>query len=368
MLSAPIHALSSHFLTGAGIVKALRVVPLLCGIAQVELAYRAAKLAFPKAQSIQIMSVLLGGLLPLNLYMSHYASNEPLGGALSGLVIVSCLALLVRPGRHLTPRYGVMLGAFFGLALLAKASSVLLLFPLVVVCVFLIYSSPANETMTLTKRWSPLALMAITAFAVAGWWYIRNQILIGKPFGVGFDPAAGIEWRQDPGFRTFSQMLDFGEALRYPVYSGFRGLLDSVYSTLWFDGWLSGSPFPFKDHPPWNYNLALATCLLSILPMFGMFVGVGLCALRPKWSLGSGLLFLALCAGTFAGGLLYYYVSRPIFGVGKASYALGVLPCIAVLGAVGLNAIQKTKAGDIIVTGWFACWVVAAYLGYFVVR
>lgn len=368
VLSAPIHALSSHFLTGAGIVKAVRVVPLLCGIAQVELSYRAAKLAFPKTQSIQIMSTLLGGFVPLNLYMSQYASNQPLAGALSGLVIVSCLALLVRSDKHLTPRDGVMLGALVGLSLLAKVSSVLLLFPLLVVCVFLTYSSSANETMTLAKRWSPVALMAITAFVVAGWWYIRNQILIGKPFGIGFDPALGIEWRQDPGFRTFSQMMDFGEALRYPVYSGFRGFWDSLYSTLWFDGWLSGSPFPSRDHPPWNYNLALATCLLSILPMFGMFVGVGLCALRLKWSRDNGLLFLTLYAGSFAGGLLYLYLDLPIFACGKASYALGVLPCIAVLGAVGLKAIQKTRAGDIIVTGWFACWVAAAYLGYFVVR
>ena len=66
----------------------LRWLTLACGIAQVEICFRAGRSVFPKRQDLRALTVLLGGLLPMNVYMSQTLGNEPLCGVLTALILL----------------------------------------------------------------------------------------------------------------------------------------------------------------------------------------------------------------------------------------------------------------------------------------
>ena len=77
------------------------------------------------------------------------------------------------------------------------------------------------------------------ALTVAGWYYLRNWIEMGRFFVGGWDAMRDIVWWQDPGYRTFRQCYIFGESIFYPVFSSIYGFWDAIYSSFWADGYLS---------------------------------------------------------------------------------------------------------------------------------
>ncbi len=122
---------------------ALRIIPLFCGIAQVELCYRTLRYAYPTRNDLQIVGTAVGGLLPMNLYMSQFAGNEPLAAFFTAVVILFVFRMLSSPsapsGRDL-----FLTGLFLGLAALTKMSAMLLALP---VAVFLLCkSAPTSGT------------------------------------------------------------------------------------------------------------------------------------------------------------------------------------------------------------------------------
>jgi hypothetical protein len=120
---------------------ALRIVPLFCGIAQVELCYRTLRYAYPTRNDLQTIGTVMGGLLPMNLYMSQFAGNEPLAAFFTAAVILFVFRMLSSPsapsGRDL-----LLTGLFLGLAVLTKMSAMLLALP---VAVFLLCKSAVHE-------------------------------------------------------------------------------------------------------------------------------------------------------------------------------------------------------------------------------
>ncbi len=81
----------------------LRWLTLLCGVAQVELCYRAGRLVFPGRDDLQSLAVLFGGFLPMNVYMSQTLSNEPLCGVFSALIVLLCWQMLREPEAAFKP-------------------------------------------------------------------------------------------------------------------------------------------------------------------------------------------------------------------------------------------------------------------------
>jgi 4-amino-4-deoxy-L-arabinose transferase-like glycosyltransferase len=134
LLEAPWYALlAPHFDTDV-VVRAMRFLPLLCGLAQIEIVYRVARAVFPDHEDLQTISVLVGGLLPMHIYISQVIGNEPLAGALTALTVLLCVLLLVEPARARTWRFFAALGAIWGLALLSKVTP-LLLTPLIITAI-----------------------------------------------------------------------------------------------------------------------------------------------------------------------------------------------------------------------------------------
>ena len=362
MISAGFYSMLSWFTNNGNTLNTLmRMIPLVCGVLQVEVTYRAMKGVFTTRKDLQMLGTIVGGLLPMNIYISQYVGNEPLAGLLSAVAVTMSLRLLHNDFPLIPKWYLPALGLVLGLALLAKATPVLLCPPL---ALFLFHIMLQRQ---ISKREIALNLLLVfgIAFAVCGWYYLRNWFVFGKPFIGGWDLTLNLAWWQDPGYRTLHDFFSFGMSLQYPIYSGVNGFWDSIYSTFWMDGFLSSIITP-EGCPPWNYGLMASGALLSVLPSVGIMIGTVKTIFTEEHASKDGL-FSVTCIGIYFAALLFMYLKLPIYTTAKATYTLGITPCYAVVCASGLGLIMRNRFMAAFVNATIACWGVVAYCSFFVV-
>src|SRR5207244_12807404 len=127
-------ALSAFHLStaDASAIVVLRFVTMLCGIAHFTLVFLALRQLFPGRVALQLVGLVLAAFLPMQLYLSHFVTNETLAAVLvSAAVYVAILALnRAEPSTALYSLLGLLLGA----AILTKTTGVLLVPPLVFAC------------------------------------------------------------------------------------------------------------------------------------------------------------------------------------------------------------------------------------------
>ena len=61
------------------------------------------------------------------------------------------------------------------------------------------------------------------------------------------------------------------------------------------------------------------------------------------------------------------FLIAPIFSSVKASYAIGLIPCFALLAARGFSVLTTRRIFRAVLYGLFACWAVTVYAAYFVI-
>ncbi|MGD9106843.1 MAG: hypothetical protein PVJ50_05535 [Desulfobacterales bacterium] len=364
IISAVIYKFLLNFFSLETTIRLLRMVPLLCGAAQIEICYRALRYVYPKREDLQAIGTVIGGLIPINIYMSQVIGTEPLAGFFSGIVVVLALRLFSSPSIQSRDIF-VLLGFFLGLSILTKITAILLIPPLMFFMAFTFLKKDK-----LSERFAPIIIKRMIlvlgiSFVVSGWYYLNNWVEMGKFFIAGWDPSRNISWWQHPGYRTWSQLLGFGKSLFYPIYSSVVGLWDSLYSTLWLDGSLSGMD-RYSHRPPWNYDFLLSSTWLSLLPSASILLGIFTVLKKPAWAFWQGLFFAACCIIVYVSAIFYIFLTIPIYSVGKASYTLGVIPCYAVLSAGGFEIFTHKPLARAILNGFIACWAFGVYLAYFV--
>lgn len=210
--------------------------------------------------------------------------------------------------------------------------------------------------------WEAGAFAAALA-AAAGWYYIRNWILMGSPFVGGWDPSRGMAWWQDPGYRTWPQLLLWGRALGHPIYASFNGFWDALYSTLWVDGYLSAI-IEARSRPPWDYRYMLSGAWLALLPSAGLIIGVIGSVFGEDVPQRRYAAFSAACLALYLAAAMWIFVTVPAYSAVKASYTLGLLPCYAVLCCAGLERLMRGSLSRAAVCGGMTCWALCAYLSY----
>jgi 4-amino-4-deoxy-L-arabinose transferase-like glycosyltransferase len=363
LLVAPLYQLLSALLPHQAIWvwRLLRFVSLACGGLQIELSYRTLRYICPTRADLQRLGTVLGGMLPMNIYLSQAIGNEPLAGCLSAVVVMLGIKSLCVPEKALSKWHWPMLGVFLGLAILTKTTAVLLV-PLVgMVTVYCFVRAGRGMKRT--------AVGCVTVFGIAmvisAWYYVRNWIELGSPFVGGWDPSRGIVWWQDPGFRVPKHFFGFGQSLVYPVYSGVCGLWDALYSTMFLDGWLSANCV-YELRPPWNYAAMNSGAWLAILPAVGMAIGIASALCCPRRVAEGGLRFAVACIATYLLALILLYLQLPIYSTAKATYTVRLIPCYAAVGAVGLSYLMRGPLSRAAISGWTACWAASAYMAYFV--
>lgn len=359
VISAGFYRLLSRLVSGDTALLWLRWVSLLCGIAQVEICFRAGRVIFPGRDDLQALMVIVGGLLPMNLYMSQFVSNEPLSGALTAAVLLWGFQVCREPAIAERPRSQWWVGLILGLALLAKMSAVLLL-PIVAVALLV-----TNRTRGLRAVLGALARCFGTAALISGWFYVRNWLRFRQPLVGGWDPVSGILWWQDPGYRTPRQMASFGQSLLHPIHAAFYSIWDGFYSTFWLDGNLS-SMGSWESRPPWNQTLLLAAPWPALLLTAAMAVGWlrGLRGGDP--SLRRSLRFAGTCLLLYLAAFTLLNLEVPVYSAEKASYTLGLTPVFAALCVAGLDLLPRQRLLRSALVAFVVCWAVLIYGTYFV--
>ncbi|MEW6333903.1 MAG: hypothetical protein AB1558_06510 [Thermodesulfobacteriota bacterium] len=341
-------------------VRIMKLLPLLCGMGQVEICYRVLRYAYPGRETLQVIGTLFGGLVPMNLYMSQSLGNEPLAGLLTGLIVLFACRILSGE-RQPDLRESILMGVTLGLALLAKVTPLLIFLSVLIhLSAEIIRRSGANGN-RIGRAAGFTITFAGTALAVAGWYYLRNWAETGRVFVGGWDSVRGILWWQDPGYRTPGQLFAFGESLLYPVYSSVFGFWDSLYSSFWMDGFLSA-----HYDVPWNFPYMLSSAWLSLLPSAAILTGLVAACRRPDGPVRRILLFSLTCTGLYMAAIFYHFLTVPVLGSAKASYALGLIPCFTLLAAEGFEMMTRMRFARAVVHGLFACWILVAYAAYWV--
>lgn len=372
MFEAPLYYITSvslykfllEFLSPETTARMLRIIPLLCGAAQIEICYRALRRVYPEREDLQSIGIIIGGLLPVNLYMSQVIGTEPMAGFFSGIAIVFTLYLCCSSSLPSKDTF-LMIGFFLGLSVLTKITAILLIPPVLCVIAYTSFAKYRPQERRLLKTIKHTALVLGVAFIISGWYYITNWILTGHFFSGGWDPSRNIIWWQHPGYRTLGQFLTFGESLFYPIYSSLVGFWDSLYSTLWMDGLLSGVR-KYQYRPPWNYGFFLSSAWLSIIPTMAILTGIYSALRNQRNTCQQALFFAACCIIIYVLAILYLYLTIPIYSIGKASYTLGLAPCYAVLSAGGFEMLTRRPLARATINGIIACWAVSVYSAYFV--
>ena len=156
-----------------------RWISLVLGTLTVLLTYLLARLAFPGDSWSRLLATALVATVPQFTFISASLSNDSLITVVSAASLVSMAAL---GGR--TSRKGILwwewvgVGLLLGLGALSKLQGLGLL-PLAA-CTFTLYAKRQ-------KAWGTLLQAALwvggIVLIIAGWWYIRNLLLYGDPFG-----------------------------------------------------------------------------------------------------------------------------------------------------------------------------------------
>lgn len=154
-----------------GAVRRLRLLSIALGAATVLLTWATARTLSPAAPDAALLAAALVALNPMFLFIAGSVNNDNLVTMLSaGCVYASCRSTFV-PVRR---RDALLAGAAIGTALLAKASAMVLVPPL------LYRIAVAAPDRRRALRATAIALG--TAALVAGWWVVRNLVLYGEPF------------------------------------------------------------------------------------------------------------------------------------------------------------------------------------------
>lgn len=321
------------------------------------------------------LATAFAGLLPMNLYVSAYVSNESLLAAwLSLAMFFACTALLT---ARTTVLHIFAIGAALGLAITTKFSG-LSLVPVIALVVAGKIGMLEGDDRPAAVRRAALAFTTVilTTALVGGWFYLRNYLQHGQWVIWNVNLPGATTWWEYPGFHTASYYFGFGESLRHPFFAGFYSFWDGIYSTFWGDGLLAGMVQATTRHPYWNYEY-MALGYWTALPLTAAII-VGIAMLLRQAFRDRDLQvritasFLVLVIIVLLFSLLIVTFRVPYYAQAKAFYVLGATIPLSLAAATGIASIDDAlKSGRATylriplhgVLGMAGAVIVASFLG-----
>jgi tetratricopeptide (TPR) repeat protein len=306
-----------------------------------------------------LIGLLLAAFLPMHLYLAQYVTNEMLAATLATATLYLCLRLLkseMPPASEFA-----WLGLALGAALLAKATVILLL-PIMLAAVAgrLAY---VRAPITISLR--NLALLLAICFAVCGWHYARIWLRFGTPLLGNWDVTSGFTWWQDPGYHTAADYLRFGRALVHPLFSGFAGFADGIYSTLWGDGLCGGAS---SLTLAWNQQPTVAGYLWALIPTVLLLAGAVVAIIQFIRKPSSELFLLLGFFAVLALALIFMTLKVPSYAQAKAFYALSALTPLCFFGALGWETLTCGSGRLRFVLGiLILVWAMNSFAAYWIV-
>ena len=328
-------------------VPVLRSLTMLFGIANFIFVFLSLRLLFPARALAQFVGLITAAFLPMHLYLSHYVTNETLAATLGTVSIYLGLRALMTERASDWQLFA--LGVCVGAAMLAKATSLLLIPPLFAAFAIKLLQQDAAIGAWIREFGVTIAAILVTC----GWHYVRIWRHFGTPIVGNWDPILGFPWWQDPGFHTVADYFRFGRSLVAPLFSGFNGFADGIYSTLWGDG-LGGGLSGLLSRTPWNYHLMIAGYWLALLPTFFVMLGAAIAIFRfirqakPEWC------FLLGVSAAVVVALVFMTLKVASYAQVKAFYGLAALVPFCAFAVVGWQTLTARSGTSRLVITAFA--------------
>jgi tetratricopeptide (TPR) repeat protein len=210
-----------------------------------------------------------------------------------------------------------------------------------------------------------LGLLLAICFIVCGWHYARIWSRFGTPLLGNWDVLSGFTWWQDPGYHTSADYLRFGRSLMSPLFSGFAGFADGIYSTLWGDGLCGGA---WRFSLAWNQQPMVAGYLWALVPTALILAGTGVAIVQFVRKPSSELfLLLGFCAAIVL-GLIFMTLKVPSYAQAKAFYGLSAITPLCFFGALGWEALTDGRARLRFILGILVLvWAINSLASYWIV-
>lgn len=343
---------------------AFKVIPFLSGAGQPWLVFFLARRVFGKEPVKVFLATVMAGIIPMNMYMAAYVSNEAFQAFLSSAAVLAAVYFLSGKEKRLT--WIVVFGVSAGLALLTKFTSVTVIgvsFLFLAACLLFV------DKVSFLKAAGHLAVAAGFMLVFSGWFYGNNFKTHGQWMVVDWN-----RWWQDPGFHTFRYFSIFGESLKHPYFaSGFRSFWDGLYSTLWGDG--LGDKYGYSQPALWNYDNMSIGYLLALPATFLFGAGI-LNAVRVvfekneklEFKVNMSFLLSIIVCGIYS--IAYFCLKAPFWSSPKAGYALYLTVPLAIVFASGFETAGRLVPGRLrflwqsLMAGWFGTLAAVIYLSY----
>jgi Flp pilus assembly protein TadD len=345
----------------AGIL-VLRFLTLIFCFAQVVLVFLSLRLCFPGRLAAQLVGLALAAFLPMQLYPSHYVTNETLAGTLVTASVYLGLRLLL--AKNPSTAQFAWLGLGLGAAMLTKATALLLVPPLSLALIIKL----ALMRTPVASWLRHLGTLTAVFLATCGWHYFKIWREFGTPLVGNWDAASGFSWWQDPGFHTAADYARFGKSLVAPLFSGFWSFADGIYSTLWGDGLCGGVP-NLAYRSPWNYDLMVAGYFLALAPTLIVLVGAGAAFWRfirkpsVEWLLLIGL------TGAVMLGVVFMTLKVASYAQIKAFYGLAMLVPFCFFGAIGWELLtRRRRIWQGVLGVLLLVWAMNSFASFWIVR
>lgn len=231
-----------------------RFINVLMGALTVYLTWCIGRVLWPDRPAWAVGGTAFVAFNPMFVYMAGAINNDVIASVTGTAVLLACLHLLKDP-KGLSVRWGVILGMLYGLALMSK-------FNLAAVAVLIALS--ATWVAWHKKQWRGWWGVGLTslgvALLIAGWWFVRNQMLYGEP--TGFQRLTELWGVRDPreSFGVAIFELDYAWTSLWGRFGyGQIPLPEFVYTVLrWFVGLsLVGLVIPLWHKPSERFPLLL---------------------------------------------------------------------------------------------------------------
>lgn len=210
-----------------------RLVNVAVGTAVIYLTWLIGRTIWPQKPALAWGGAAIVAFNPMFLFMAGAINNDIMAALAGAAVTLGCVRLL-HDDKGLSPRWGIVLGTLFGLALMSKFNLAAIALLVETAVCWVAWRKKQGWSLWLRVN----LLIAVFTLLIAGWWFVRNQILYGEP--TGFERLTelwGVRNPADSFWLAISELPYAWTSLWGRFGYGQIPLPDPVYSGLrWFVG------------------------------------------------------------------------------------------------------------------------------------
>lgn len=177
--------------------------------------------------NLALIGALIIAFLPVNIYLTPTLGNELLSVLITMIFLI--IYYLNSRQKNFSYKKTIIIGLVLGLALLTKATALILIPAIIIDQIFI-------QRFSFVIRLKSLLLILFFAFLISGWFYIRNYAAFGKFQLLNVD-LSKFAMQQPVGRRDFLFFTDFSGFTERKLYrSQYDQFLAGTYYSFFYDG------------------------------------------------------------------------------------------------------------------------------------